>query len=55
MRLASQGFSRLSRRRRLTQRCAAAAFAAGLACDPDTGEVIPCTPGFRRAPSHVFT
>ena len=26
----------------------------GLACDPATGEVIPCTPGTRRPPTHVF-
>ena len=27
--------------------------AAGLACDPKTGEVIPCHAGYVRPPSHV--
>lgn len=26
----------------------------GLACDPQTGEVIPCTPGYVRPPSRVY-
>jgi hypothetical protein len=28
---------------------------AGMACDPDTGEVIPCTPGYTRPAKHVYT
>lgn len=27
---------------------------AGLACDPDTGEVIPCTPGYVRQATKVY-
>ena len=27
---------------------------AGLACDPETGEVIPCRPGYVRPPSKVY-
>ena len=27
---------------------------AGMACDPVTGEVIPCTPGYVRSPSKIF-
>ncbi|GMH36504.1 hypothetical protein BSKO_04372 [Bryopsis sp. KO-2023] len=26
----------------------------GIACDPDTGKPIPCTAGYKRAPSNVF-
>ncbi|KAK9824597.1 hypothetical protein WJX72_011592 [[Myrmecia] bisecta] len=26
----------------------------GVACDPETGEPIPCTAGYRRSPKHVY-
>ena len=29
-------------------------YSTGLACDPETGQVIPCTPGYVRAPSRVY-
>ena len=27
---------------------------SGVACDPDTGRPIPCTPGYKRAPSATY-
>lgn len=29
-------------------------FPLGLACDPDTGEVIPCTPDYVRPPTRIY-